>query len=382
MFLGYFLLAIAFACALIWPRSKWAALGILLFMFIIYGFSSFSGDSEIYELVYKNVGQGKMMSEFEPAFTLIMLLCNALHMPFLGFRIVLAVIYLALLYRVVNKYTNCPAMVLFIVLLFPFTYFFSVLRAGLSGIIILLGVDHLVKMKKLWILKFLIYVVIAALFHYSAIIFLPLILVTGRKRKSTGFIFISILLAVLVYVLFNMGTIYKFLSIFTNRGKILSWVSFENVTDRSNTKGIIGSLLVVVANIALMIFANRIYDKAHKTIGYDLNSYPARLANVTKYINIIMIIICPFLFITSVYLRFIWVVLPLNFCVLVNAAELLSIQSVKTGSTLYKSLSFNSLPIIAYSALLFIFANLPYAGTDIDGFLIFKNNYILNFLGM
>lgn len=382
MILGYLFFAIAFACALIWPRSKWAALGIVLFMFIIYGFSSYSGDTEIYELVYKNVGQGQMLTEFEPAFTLVMMACNALHMPFLGFRIVLAIIYLTLLYFVVNKYTNCPAVVMFIILIFPFTYFFSVLRAGLSGLIVLLGVDHLVKMKKLWFLKFLVFVAIAALFHYSAIIFLPLLLVGGRKRKSGGFIVITLLLAVLVYFLFNMGTIYKFLSIFTDRGKILSWVSFENVTDRSNTKGIIGSLLVVAANIVLVIFANRIYDKANKTIGYDLNSYPVRLANVAKYANILMIIICPFLFITSVYLRFIWVLLPLNFCVMVNAAELLSIQSKQTGSSLYKSLSFNSLPVIAYSALLFIFANLPYVGTENDGFLIFKNNYILNFLGM
>ena len=382
MFLGWLFLIIAGACALIWPRSKWAALIVMAFMFIIYGFSSYSGDSEIYEMVYANVGKGQMLTEFEPLFTAIMLLCNFLRMPFVGFRIVLAIIYIVLLYIAVNKYTNCVALVLFIFLLFPFTYFFSVLRAGLSGIIVVIGINQLVKMKKWWFLKYIIFIAIAALFHYSAVIFLPLVLAGGRQRKVRYFLIAAIIMAVIVYVLFNMGTIAKFLSIFTDRGKILSWVSFESVTDRSNIKGIIGSLLILFANIVLSYKSSQIYDRVALTIGYDLNSYPARLANTVKYINILMIIIAPFLMITSVYLRFIWEIFLLNICVMINAAEILSIRSQKTGSTLYRNVSFNSLPAIAYTALLFIYTNLPYYGTAADGFLIFKNNYILNFLGM
>lgn len=382
MFLGWLFLIIAGVCAFIWPKSKWSALIVMIFMFIIYGFSSFSGDSEIYEHVYANVAQGKMLTEFEPLFTLIMLICTSLQFSFLGFRIVLAIIYITLLYIAVNKYTNCTALVLFIFLLFPFTYFFSVLRAGLSGIIVVIGINQLVKMKKFWFLKYIIIIAIAALFHYSAIIFLPLVLAGGRQRKVRYFLIAAVLMAVIVYVLFNMGTIAKFLSIFTDRGKILSWVSFDSVTDRSNIKGIIGSLLILFANIFFTYKSSQIYDKAALSIGYSLDSYPARLANTVKYINILMIIISPFLMITSVYLRFIWEIILLNICVMVNAADITSLRSQKTGSTLYRNISFNSLPVLAYSVLLFIYTNLPYYGTPIDGFLIFKNNYVLNFLGM
>lgn len=382
MVLGWILLIIAGACALVFPKSKWVAFGICLFMFIIYGFSSYSGDHAIYELVYNNVGQGQMLTEFEPAFTLLMMICNFIHLPFIGFRIVLAIIYITLLYIAVNKYTNCIALVLFVFLLFPFTYFFSVLRAGLSGIIIVLGVSHLVKMQKWWWLKFLIYIVIAALFHYSAIIFLPLILAGGRSRKSSGFFIVALLMAGLVYILFNMGVIASFLQIFTERSKIINWVSVSSIVDRSNAKGIISSLLVLAACIFFSYTSSRIYDKHTSELGRSLDSYPARLANTVKYINILLIILIPFLLLTSVYLRFIWEIILLDFCVMVNAAEITAERNIKTGRSLYRNVSFNSLPALIFAGLLFIYTNLVYVGTANDGWKIFENNYILNFLGM
>ena len=351
-------------------------------MFVIYGFSSFSGDQEIYELVYTNVGNGKMLTEFEPAFTFIMMICNYLHFSFLGFRIVLAILYIILLYIAVNKFTNCVALVMFIFLLFPFTYFFSVLRAGISGMIVVIGVNQLVKMNKLWWLKYIIFIGFAALFHYSAIIFLPLILAGGRQRKMAYFLVGAIIMAVLVYVFFNMGVIASFFRIFTDRGKILDWVTFDSVSDRSNAKGIIGSLLVLFFCIFLTYMSNRIYDKNAIAIGRNLNTYPGRLVNTVKYINVLMIIIAPFLLITSVYLRFIWEILLLDLCDMVNTADIVAERSVKQGLSMWRNTSFNALPALIFSALLFVYTNLPYMGTEIDGFRIFENNYILNFLGM
>lgn len=382
MLLGWLFLIVAGVCALIFPKSKWVAFGIGVLMFIIYGFSSYSGDQAIYELVYQNVAKGQMLTEFEPAFTFIMMLCNWMHLPFLGFRIVVAVIYIALLFIAINKYTNCIALVSFIFLLFPFTYFFSVLRAGLSGLIVVIGVNQLVKMNKLWWLKFIIFIVIAALFHYSSIIFLPLLLVGGRSAKSKAFFIGTILITVLVYVLFNMGVIASFLRIFTDRGKILSWVTFESITDRSNAKGIIGSLLILAICIFFTYMSSRIYDKEATVVGLSLNTYPSRLANTVKYMNILLIILVPFLLITSVYMRFIWEILLLDICVMVNAAEMKAVSARTTGNTLYQNISFNALPALIFSALLFVYTNLPYIGTPNDGWRIFENNYILNFLGM
>lgn len=351
-------------------------------MFIIYGFSSYSGDQAIYELVYNQVGQGQMLTEFEPAFTLIMMICNFIHLPFVGFRIVLAIIYIILLYISVNKYTNCIALVMFIFLVFPFTYFFSVLRAGISGMIIVIGVNQLVKMNKWWWLKYILFIGVAALFHYSAIIFLPLLLAGGRNRNSKGFFIVALLMAALIYVLFNMGVIASFLRIFTDRGKILDWVSFESITDRSNAKGIIGSLLILALCIFFAYVSAHIYEKDALALSRSLNSYPSRLANTVKYINIMLIILIPFLLITSVYTRFIWEILLLDICVMVNAAEQRAERSKLTGMSMGRNISFNALPALLFSALLFVYTNLPYVGTLNDGWKIFENNYILNFLGM
>ena len=63
MFLGWLFLIVAGVCALIFPKSKWVAFGIGILMFIIYGFSSYSGDQAIYELVYQNVAKGQMLTE-------------------------------------------------------------------------------------------------------------------------------------------------------------------------------------------------------------------------------------------------------------------------------------------------------------------------------
>lgn len=313
-------LIILFLCVLAYlnPRSKIVSFTILAFMWVLYGFNTYSGDFIAYENVYNNLWDIGLM-HYEPGFSMIMAFCRSFGMSFIMFRVALAFIFVYLLYNAIKKYTQYSALALAIYLIFPFPYFISVLRGGVASLIILYSIDFLrEENQRRGAFKFVLGVMIAALFHYTSVFYLVLLF----ARKEIDAKKIGCLLGIEFFVIFlwNRLDIQSILAIFIDREKTLDWFAQQNyVNNMLNVKGVLSNFLIVFGNI---YFSRIIKENNIK----QMDGCESRDLWVSKFAynaNLLMLLLAPFLFYRNVVLRFIWELQGINIVTAVNAIKLL-----------------------------------------------------------
>ena len=110
---------------------------------------------------------------FEPGFVLLNRLLKHFHLPVYALFISVAFIQIVLFYKAFEKK---PYLLSFAVLILFLTGqvfgMMNILRHFIAAMIVLMGVDFASKRSSLW--KFLLCVICATLFHYSALIALPI----------------------------------------------------------------------------------------------------------------------------------------------------------------------------------------------------------------
>ncbi len=351
-------------------------------MWLLYAFSTNSGDQSVYQNVYDNLFSKGYFTEFEPAFTVIMILCKALNLPFMAFRTVCASIFVVLLGFAINKYTKCSALVAFLFMLFPFPYFMSVMRAGIACLIITLSVDVLIKHNKYYVLKYFIGILVATLFHYSSIFFLLFIFAARKDRVAKGYLLITFICTFFVFLLYNQSIMYNFFSIFISRNKFLDWIN-PNAVDqasRSNLTGIICSIGIVVLNIIISWYANKKVKEAQLMLGHEEN-YVTRMSSFMKYSSILLLLTVPFLLVNNVFIRFSYEIILLNLLNGVNAAHYYAKARQETGHTSHTSIVINAIPLLIIVIVLLVYCDLPYMDRDFSAFKMFQNNVIFGFFG-
>ena len=169
-----------------YPKSKAITLIMLIFMWITYGLNTDGGDFAQYKFLYENLVYANLLSHHEPGYTLVSFICLKFGFTYQLFRCVLATIYLGILYSAVKYYTTFTAYVFSLLMIFPFLLFVSVLRAGISTVIILYASRYLVSEKKKSGIKYIALVVIATIFHYSSIFFLVFLFAKKSKFESSS----------------------------------------------------------------------------------------------------------------------------------------------------------------------------------------------------
>ena len=238
------LLAIAF------PKSRKVSFLTLAFMLVMYCFVFYKGDIETYKWIYDDYGVGLSETSFEPGFTFLIILCKKMGLPFVGFRVVLGLIFVFLLNRGIGQLTEYRALALALSAIFPFFVFTSVLRSGIACVIILNGYRFLIDPAygKRGIVKYSMLVFFAMLFHYSSVLMIAFIF--ARKHMNSAKVMRYLIIVVLLTVFLNQtDVIFKVISRFTTREKILQW--FVRGEGTSNLKGTIAILLVLAMNALL-----------------------------------------------------------------------------------------------------------------------------------
>lgn len=382
MVIGYLILLILFILTCFKPRSKILFICSLVFMWLLYAFSTKTGDQSVYEHVYNNMFNLHYYTEFEPGFTAIILLCKSINLSFVGFRAVCGAIFVILLGFAINKYTKCTALVAFLFILFPFSYFMSVMRAGIACLIVTLFFDFLIKRNKHWAIKYILGIALATLFHYSSIFFLLFIFAAKKDRSMKGFVVATLFVTLGVYLLYNLGYMYSFFSIFISRSKFLDWINPNAVdaSSRSNLTGILCSVGIVVLLIIVGWYANKKANQAKKILGHEDN-YILRMSAVVKYSNVILLLTVPFLLINSVFIRFSYEMVLINLLNGVNVAHYYSNAKQSVHQVKGKSIITNALPLLLCVVVLLVYCDLPYMSQDFSAFKVFQNNLIFGFLG-
>lgn len=364
--------------SLIRQKSKKIAVLICIYMWFFYSFNTYSGDYISYAYVYDSIGKGMLLEHFEPAFSLLMIISNKFGLPFMGFKTILGTFYIILLYITVEKYTDRVAFVLGIFLIFPFMYFVSVLRAGISGLIVVYSMGFLLENNRKNTLKYLFGIMISVLFHYSSVFFI--LFLFARKRVNGNWIIKILCIMVVMAYIYSQGILYQVISLVTDNQKVLQWFECTTLNNFLNWKGRLAELIVFFAFIYVpqksFYILHSFVTKEGRAEEYDRE---IKFQLLVKNCNFIMILLLPFLFFTDVYMRMLWEIFLINICASANIVTIIR----KTHFQKIKGVvSVSNMLLIALVVVLNFYTSLPYLGTDISGIYMFRNNLFFQFFNL
>lgn len=357
------------------PESKIVTLLIATFMWIIYGLNTMSGDYIAYENVYTNFISEGFQNHFEPLFSLLMSICVKLGISYQGFLMVLATIFICLTYLAIKQYTKYTALALSIYMIFPFVCFVSQLRIGIASAIIIYSIKYLISNEKNSTLKYLIFLLLATLIHYSSLLYIILLLTKIAKnnnkinrRKLYVFTFIGIFIASTVFSFSSIG--YDILSLVTDRGRIIAWFSDPNIEGLPNTVGLVTEIIVLIGTIYVAYIAK---NKYIPIIGHKSNSNEIEVANTGYSIAIVLLITLPFIVRNSTFMRLIYEVILIIICSCTN-----TIMSIKENQkTLGRAVfDVNGFIMIMWIVLFALYINYPYRGSENAMIYVFFNNLL------
>ena len=364
------------------PQSKNIAKAIVLFMILLYGLNTYSGDFLTYQGVYNNISFYGL-THYEFLFSLLMMMCSKIGLTFIQFRMVLGIIYSILCYKNFSRYTKYTALALALSLIFPFTYYVSVLRAGIAAMIMLYSVRFLDAETRNGVVKFIVMMIVCTLFHYSSIFFLILIIDRkGVNRKYLFYIFLGT--CVVAYVFNNLETFSMIVGNFTDRAKTLQW--FISTTNLNlNWKGILFQLIIVLANIFINRFGKKQIDRDTRFMNREFLYCSDRnlkfyqwFAGLSCNASYLIVVLIPFMFVNDVAMRFLWAVLGITICSCLNAVYISDLIRINMQGKRIGIVTIMQLVLVAYIIFVAIYANLPYMGTDNSATQLFFNN-LLNF---
>lgn len=365
---------------LVFRRSKVISCLILLYMWVFYAFNIYSGDSASYEYVYSLIGEGKLYNHFEPGFSAIMIFCSKMRLSYLDFKIILATLFVVLLKLAVDKFTNNTAFVLALFMFFPFAYFSSVLRAGIAGLIVALAIYELGSRKKYNSIRYILFIMIAVLFHTSSLFFLIFLL--AKKRTSINTFAKVFGIVIMVSLSFKSGLLYNAAAMLTNNEKILQWMSLNGDNGFAlNWTGRIAQITVLAIMILLMRYSRVLFkNNAYKFANGDRL---IELQGLVYNCNIWLISLIPLMLITDVWVRILWEFMIVNLCMCANTSEAIFVKQDNNRCTYARNgicLTRLDFVLIASLLLMLIYVNNPYAGTKNDMINMFFDNMIFEHL--
>lgn len=365
------------------PQSKKIARLIALFMILIYGLNTYSGDFLAYQGVYNNISFYGL-THYEILFSLLMMICSKSGLTFIQFRMVLGIIYSILCYKNFCKYTKYSALALAVSMIFPFTYYVSVLRAGIAAMIMLYSIRFLNPQTSKGMVKFIISIIICTLFHYSSVVFLLLILARkGVNYKYLFYIFLGT--GIVAYGFNNLELVGDMIGRFTDRAKTLQWFS-NSANLHLNWKGILSQILIVLMNIVINRMGKRQIEKSSVCfsdmqcvspccVNEDILFY-RWFSNISNGAAYLLIVFVPFMLVTDVAMRFVWAILNITICSCLNAVYISDSIRRKMHGIRRGVVTIMQLTICAYVVFVAIYANLPYRGTENSSFRLFFNNLL------
>lgn len=370
--MGLFIFVLLCILAIKYPKSRLITGLILVFMWILYSFNTYSGDYANYKYIYERICDRSYYTFFEPGYTLLMIICYKLGFSFIGFRTLLGTFFTFLLYKIINKYTNMTALALGLFLIFPFMYFASVLRSGIAYLIVAYSINFLYRQKK-DVYKYIGGIIVAMLFHYSAIFFL-IFLFAKKEMRTKKYVFLVMLVVFIGLIVNYSDIILNVVSQFTERRKVLKWLSKDAINEHLNWKGMLCEIVVVFGNIYVMWISKDILNR---------KSFPAQSVNrefmrnmtISYNANIIIVLILPFILLSTVYIRYVWGILILNICTYCNVVEQIKIKHQHYSRW---QISLYEIMVIIWTIMLHLYSDRPYAGTENAGLLMLQNNLIFH----
>ena len=294
------LFVILLIAAFIRPKSGAVTALIMISMWVAFWMPYYQGDLQTYEKIY-NVAS---MWTMEPGYGVLVKTCLSLGLSFGQFRVVIATIYVLLMYRAIRRFTEYTAMAMLVTCIFPLFVFVSVIRSGLACVLVLNGLASLCSEKKGKNIAFIAWVLLAASIHRSALVFV--IAVFLQRKLNNLYIIVLMCLSVLFAILLNYTDIIQtIISSITNRG--LGY--FTSSETRANFTGMVAEIIVLLANVFYSKIACIENNKAISQGKKD--TLKTQQTELAFNISVAWFLMLPLMIIANPFMRFVYMTFPM-----------------------------------------------------------------------
>lgn len=352
-------------------KKSFINLTIIIFLVIIivlYGGATNNFDYETFKLSYNQV----INTSFEPGYKLIESLFSNANINFDLFRLIIALFCVTLFVLRVNEFVDQKyRLYIYLIYLLTVVPFYSYsLRSAIGFSIITFAFKYLATKKDKDLIKFIILVFIAGMFHTSSLISMLFILIPilnkkGDLNRSVIYLFYGSLLMLLVISPIITKTILDFIfeNILIPIGVSETKIVYTDISVR------LGFILFSLCQIMFAI----ILSFVNKSISFDLFQHEnyklkSKLIIFAYDASLLLLMIIPILRITTEYSRFIRGFSSLYYIAVFSSLSILSKRNKMIVSIL----------LILTVTINFITFVYPYLEETF--YPLFKENWIINIL--
>ncbi|MBZ4656143.1 MAG: hypothetical protein JG759_691 [Thermoanaerobacter sp.] len=182
--MSYFLFALLIFIAFIKKDSKILAIFLLTLMWVLYGWNTGNADYINYNVAYYHNAISPINYNKEIAFQLLCKLFNKFGLDYNQFLVIISITGLVLITSTIRRYTKNVAFVLAMYFIFPFMLDVVQVRNFLAMAIVVFGLRFLIEKKKWGKVKYIILVLLASTFHYSALFYFIFLLKEVQSTKK------------------------------------------------------------------------------------------------------------------------------------------------------------------------------------------------------
>ena len=303
---GYTFPIILILLCMMRPKSKLLCVVVISYICALIAFNTQSYDRENYEFMYRFIDLD-IYSAFEPLSVLLMKICSHFDLTFYEYRLVVSVIFGIFLLLGIIRLTNNVALASVIALIYPCVGYASGLRQSIAFSISTLAFSYLFTHNKNGRRVFASLIIVATLFHYSAMVNF-IFLLYKRMRKNTNYI-LCLFLYLIVFMLYLHSIIFLICSEVMPNAKILTWLNpsyFPHPTYKA-------AFIFVIIDIVCLFM---LYNYGHHNKQYPFSIYRSMVK--------LSFFLVPFLIINMNYERMIAYVLFAILCRFINTTAISS----------------------------------------------------------
>lgn len=234
-------------------RLKLVVFWLVVFLaWIMFAFSTDNPDYKIYETWYNYSASEGLIKRFELGYSLFYYISTKLGFSYQQFIQVYSAIGMIILGKCICDYAKNPLSVLFLYLIYPFFFDVVQLRNFMAEVIILFGIRYLAEFRKKDVIRFVMCVLLAAMFHKTALFYFVFLLAYVKSYKKVVITSLVISVSGVGVVLIAPSVINKLATIIGNPVYIDRGSSIEKIIGY----GIFGVAIIVLSYLNYLECSN------------------------------------------------------------------------------------------------------------------------------
>lgn len=347
-------------------RVSFLFLFMFLIMWFLFGWNTDNADYDNYQRIYDSISQYGGYSGVEIGFEFVCRMGATLGLSYNGFLMIYSFIGLSLIASTARKYSTNHAIMFILYFIYPFLVDIVQIRNFMAMALVIFATRYLVTNENKDYLKYIIFVLLASTFHYSALFYMLFLLVKIKSYKKL----IYVTLAMVIIGLFARSLFPSIVGRFLSMERYGSYFS-----DGTSFYRIILFFIYFCVSATLTYYVYK-RIKSDNSVGplHEADKKKREqhaFAEVVMKINILIFVAYVLVLVDVNFIRLIRNILPLNYIVFSMIKP--KYRITKNVNVLVHSWIFWT--FVALSSGIFLFV-ISYQGVVYP---VFNNNLVLDF---